>query len=99
MQIWGIFNLWGIIMAAQEKPWGGRFKEATSKKVEAYTESISFDTKMYKQDIMGSKAHAVMLAEQGILKRLKYYAAVLIVFLKKLKAENLCGNKNLKMCI
>ena len=54
-------------MAAQEKPWGGRFKEATSKKVEAYTESISFDTKMYKQDIMGSKAHAVMLAEQGIL--------------------------------
>ncbi len=54
-------------MTAQEKPWGGRFKEATSKKVEAYTESISFDTKMYKQDIMGSKAHAVMLAEQGIL--------------------------------
>ena len=56
-------------MAAQAKPWGGRFKESTSKEVEAYTESISFDTKMYKQDIMGSKAHAVMLAEQGILTR------------------------------
>ncbi len=54
-------------MAAQAKPWGGRFKESTSKEVEAYTESISFDTKMYKQDIMGSKAHATMLAEQGIL--------------------------------
>lgn len=54
-------------MATQAKPWGGRFKESTSKEVEAYTESISFDTKMYKQDIMGSKAHATMLAEQGIL--------------------------------
>lgn len=54
-------------MAAKEKPWGGRFKEATSKEVEAYTESISFDTKMYRQDIMGSKAHALMLSEQGIL--------------------------------
>lgn len=54
-------------MATQAKPWGGRFKESTSKEVEAYTESISFDTKMYKQDIMGSKAHASMLAEQGIL--------------------------------
>ncbi len=56
-------------MATQAKPWGGRFKESTSKEVEAYTESISFDTKMYKQDIAGSKAHAVMLAEQGILKK------------------------------
>lgn len=54
-------------MATQAKPWGGRFKESTSKEVEAYTESISFDTKMYRQDIMGSKAHATMLAEQGIL--------------------------------
>ena len=54
-------------MTAQVKPWGGRFKESTSKEVEAYTESISFDTKMYKQDIMGSKAHAKMLAEQGII--------------------------------
>ena len=54
-------------MTVQAKPWGGRFKESTSKEVEAYTESISFDTKMYKQDIMGSKAHAKMLAEQGII--------------------------------
>ncbi len=49
------------------KPWGGRFKESTSQEVEAYTESISFDTKMYRQDIAGSKAHARMLGKQGII--------------------------------
>jgi len=49
------------------KLWGGRFKESTSQEVEAYTESISFDTKMYRQDIAGSKAHARMLGKQGII--------------------------------
>ncbi len=52
---------------SEKKPWGGRFSQSTSKAVEAYTESISFDTKMYKQDIMGSKAHAKMLGEQNII--------------------------------
>ncbi len=50
-----------------DKLWGGRFKEDTSLSVEEYTESISFDSVMYKQDIAGSKAHARMLGEQGIL--------------------------------
>ena len=52
-----------------EKPWGGRFKESTSLAVEAYTESISFDSVLYAQDIAGSKAHARMLGEQGIISR------------------------------
>jgi len=52
-----------------EKPWGGRFKERTSLAVEAYTESISFDSVLYAQDIAGSKAHARMLGEQGIITR------------------------------
>ncbi len=52
-----------------EKPWGGRFKESTSLAVEAYTESISFDSVLYAQDIAGSKAHARMLGEQGIITR------------------------------
>ena len=52
-----------------DKLWGGRFKEATSLSVEEYTESISFDSAMYKQDIAGSKAHARVLGEQGIISK------------------------------
>lgn len=55
------------LKSVTKKPWGGRFKESTSQEVEAYTESISFDTKMYRQDIAGSKAHARMLGKQGII--------------------------------
>lgn len=50
-----------------DKPWGGRFKAATSKAVEAYTESLSYDNKLVLFDIMGSVAHCHMLVEQGIL--------------------------------
>ncbi len=49
------------------KPWDGRFREGQSKAVEAFTESVSFDRRLYRQDIAGSKAHAAMLAEQGII--------------------------------
>ena len=50
-----------------KKLWGGRFTQGTDARVEAYTESISFDRAMYRQDIAGSKAHAAMLAAKGIL--------------------------------
>ncbi|MBA4348808.1 MAG: argininosuccinate lyase [Thermodesulfovibrio sp.] len=50
-----------------KKLWSGRFKEKTSKIVEKYTESISFDKRLYKYDIEGSIAHAKMLGEQGII--------------------------------
>ncbi|KAF3677739.1 Argininosuccinate lyase, chloroplastic [Capsicum annuum] len=49
------------------KLWGGRFEESVSDAVEKFTESISFDKALYKQDIMGSKAHASMLAKQGLM--------------------------------
>ncbi|KAL0888161.1 hypothetical protein Bca101_012144 [Brassica carinata] len=49
------------------KLWGGRFEESVTEKVEKFTESISFDKVLYKQDIMGSKAHATMLAHQGLI--------------------------------
>ena len=51
------------------KPWGGRFSEATDAFVERFTASVSFDQRLYKQDIRGSLAHAEMLAAQGILSR------------------------------
>jgi len=49
------------------KPWGGRFKQATDSRVEAYTASIHFDRRLYKYDIAGSIAHARMLASCGLL--------------------------------
>jgi argininosuccinate lyase len=50
-----------------EKLWGGRFSRGTAPLAEEYTESVSFDRRLYLQDIQGSKAHARMLARQGIL--------------------------------
>ncbi len=50
-----------------EKMWGGRFAEATAASVEAYSASIQYDSRLYHHDIMGSKAHARMLAKQGLI--------------------------------
>ena len=50
-----------------EKMWAGRFSKALDKKADDFNSSISFDSRMYKQDITGSIAHASMLAKQGII--------------------------------
>jgi argininosuccinate lyase len=47
--------------------WGGRFSAGPSAVMEAINASIGFDKKLYAQDIAGSKAHARMLADQGII--------------------------------
>ena len=47
--------------------WAGRFSEPTSELVKRYTASVSFDQRMWRQDIRGSLAHARMLARQGII--------------------------------
>lgn len=49
------------------KAWSGRFNQATDPRVEAFTESISFDKRLYAVDIRGSMAHATMLAHAGII--------------------------------
>ena len=49
------------------KPWGGVFDQATDRRVEEFTESISFDRRLYRHDIAGSIAHAQMLAETEII--------------------------------
>ena len=51
----------------QEKLSSARFSESTDAFVEAFTASIQFDKRMYKQDIQGSIAHAKMLTKVGIL--------------------------------
>jgi argininosuccinate lyase len=47
--------------------WGGRFSESTDEFVQAFTASVTFDQRMYRQDIAGSRAHAHMLARTGVL--------------------------------
>ncbi|SHN49439.1 argininosuccinate lyase [Desulfitobacterium chlororespirans] len=49
------------------KLWGGRFEKSTDALVEDFHSSISFDQRLYKQDIQGSIAHARMLGEIGVL--------------------------------
>lgn len=50
-----------------EKMWAGRFSKSLDSKADDFNSSIRFDYKMYKQDILGSVAHAEMLAKQGII--------------------------------
>ena len=50
-----------------EKMWAGRFEKSLDRKADDFNSSIRFDCKMYEQDIIGSIAHAEMLAKQAII--------------------------------
>lgn len=50
-----------------EKLWSGRTKGATSEIADSFNSSITFDSRLYSEDIEGSIAHAMMLAHQGII--------------------------------
>ena len=50
-----------------EKLWAGRAHGALDKAADDFNSSISVDSRMYRQDIRGSMAHAAMLAKQGII--------------------------------
>ncbi|MDG1474443.1 MAG: lyase family protein, partial [Porticoccaceae bacterium] len=47
--------------------WGGRFNEPVDDFVARFTASVSFDQRLYIQDIQGSVAHAAMLARVGVI--------------------------------
>ncbi len=49
------------------KLWGGRFTGSTDSFTDHFHSSISFDSRMYRQDILGSVAHSKMLGKQGII--------------------------------
>ncbi len=49
------------------KAWSGVFEQATDRRVELFSESISFDHRLYAQDIRCSIAHAQMLAQVGLI--------------------------------
>ena len=50
-----------------KKIWAGRFTKETDKRVNDFNSSISFDARMYREDIEGSIAHATMLGERSII--------------------------------
>ena len=49
------------------KLWAGRFQKATDHMMDDFHSSISFDHRLYREDIQGSMAHAKMLVKQGII--------------------------------
>ncbi|MAW79736.1 MAG: argininosuccinate lyase [Parvularcula sp.] len=49
--------------------WGGRFSQGPAEIMEAINASIDIDKRLWREDIAGSKAHAAMLAEAGIIAR------------------------------
>ncbi len=67
------------------KLWGGRFEAATDMMVDDFHSSITFDRRLYRQDITGSVAHATMLGEQGIIP--KADADKIVKGLKELLAD------------
>lgn len=75
---------------ADNKLWGGRFAQKTAASVEDYTESVSYDQNLYRDDIAGSQAHAKMLAEQGVLTAEE--AATLVKGLDQVLVEIESGN-------
>ena len=52
---------------ANEKMWAGRAEKNTSKAADDFNSSIRFDSRMFRQDVEGSLAHAAMLAAKGII--------------------------------
>lgn len=48
----------------ETKLWGGRFEKPVTPAVERFSQSVSYDKQLYKQDLKGSRAHAQMLAKQ-----------------------------------
>ena len=57
------------------KLWGGRFQKETNQMVDDFHSSISFDKRLFAQDIKGSIAHAKMLCRQGII----FFAAITVL--------------------
>jgi argininosuccinate lyase len=67
------------------KLWGGRFTKQENQLTEDFNASVSFDSRMYRQDIQGSIAHASMLARQGIITQAE--AEQIIAGLKEIRQE------------
>ena len=67
------------------KLWAGRFQKETNSLVNDFNSSVSFDARMYREDIAGSIAHAAMLGKQGIIE--EHEAEKIIGGLKAILAD------------
>jgi len=67
------------------KLWAGRFQKETDTLVNQFNSSIDFDSRLYRQDIEGSIAHASMLGKQGIIE--EHEAEKIIAGLRQILAE------------
>ncbi|MGN0879793.1 MAG: argininosuccinate lyase [Oligosphaeraceae bacterium] len=70
--------------------WSGRFSQETDTLVRQFSESISYDRRLYPYDIQGSIAHATMLARQGIIPQAD--ADAIIAGLNAIRADIDAGN-------
>ena len=77
------------------KLWGGRFEKKTDGLVDDFHSSITFDQRLYNQDINGSIAHATMLGEQGIIP--KEDADKIVAGLKEIKADVAAGKVHFEL--
>ena len=77
------------------KAWGGRFQEDTDKRVEQFTESISFDQRLAEVDIRASKAHARMLARVKLLTEAE--CEQIVSTLEDIRAEIADGNFEMRV--
>jgi argininosuccinate lyase len=68
-----------------EKLWGGRFAKEVDAEVHAFGASIPFDSRLYREDIAGSIAHATMLGRQGIITQEE--ASTLVDGLRRVREE------------
>ncbi|MBP3656361.1 MAG: argininosuccinate lyase [Clostridia bacterium] len=71
------------------KLWGGRFEKKTDGLVDDFHSSITFDQRLYQQDISGSIAHATMLGRQGIIPQED--AEKIVAGLKEIMADVAAG--------
>ena len=84
------------------KLWGGRFQKETDRLVNDFNSSIMFDSKMYKEDIEGSIAHAEMLGRQGIISKEEAASIIkglstILVDLRVNKVELSADNEDIHM--
>ncbi len=80
--------------ATPANPWAGRFEQAMAQAMTAYTESLAVDARMVAEDIWGSQAHALMLAEVGLLERDDL--RVILTWLERARADHEAGTFQLR---
>ena len=67
------------------KMWAGRSSKEVDSRVNDFNSSIAFDSRMYRQDINGSIAHAAMIGDAGIIE--KSESEKIIAGLKEILAD------------